>query len=99
MTFPKKNPPQPRVVPTWFLNEAVRVWQTVIKEGDSKKIFFKSLFVVAGASSDKALELDAVFRENANFRGDFLFLPFGSNFIVKNQSQGHSPSSIEIPNL
>ena len=72
---------------------------SVIKKGDYKELVLKTLFVVAVAFSNRTAELATDSREDVNFRGDSMVLSLRPNFILKNQTQRHSPSIIKIPNL
>ena len=66
-----QKPPQSRVITAWYLEEAVKnLTNSLIKKADVKKLFLKTLFVVAVASSNRLVELAAVAREDINVRED-----------------------------
>ena len=75
-----QNPPHTTVISTWSLEEVVKnLTNWVIKKGNVKELFLKTLFVLAVASSNRSAELAAVAREDISLRGSSMVLPLRYN--------------------
>ena len=96
----RAKPPEPKIVPSWSLDDALLALEIrVLRPSDRLGRLYKALFLTALASSNRASELAAIDRSRVAFRQSSVVLPVRAGFIFKNQTQHHSPSLIEFPDL
>ena len=96
----RQNPPKPKIVPSWSLDEALQSLESrIIPQDDKLSRFRKALFLTACAASNRSDELAAIDRSSIVFRQDAVICQFKDGFVVKNQSQFHAPSMLRIPDL
>ena len=96
----KQNPPRAKIVPSWSLDDALQALEAKsISPDDKVARFNKALFLVACAASNRTAELAAIARKEVVFRDNDVTFRQRRGFLLKNQTQFHTPSLLRIPSL
>ena len=96
----RQNPPKPKIVPSWSLDDALQALEAKsISLDDKLARFKKALFLIACAASNRSDELSAIDRNSVVFRENAVIFKPKEGFLLKNQSQFNAPSMLRIPTL
>ena len=93
------NPPAPKRVPSWSLNQAL---ETIANPSSSSLIkhfhLLRALFLVALASSNRVSDLAHAVRDPIQLEGRVV-INTRPGYLLKNQSANHCPGPISFPHL
>ena len=96
----KLNPPTRRLIPSWSLDSALESLQAKDPSTFSlEELLFRTIFLVAVASGNRASELAGIDRSRIAFSSRGVSLPVREGFLFKNQTMFHAPSPISFPSL
>ena len=98
-----QKPPATKKIPAWSLNVVLEAFSSFrFSEANlsQQDLFFKTIFLVALASGNRASELAAIVRTGISLHQDMVSLPVRPSFLFKNQSLDRpNPPSISFPTL
>ena len=91
------RPPQPIQSPQWDLGEALRFYASLPADLTGKRLFLKTLFLLALAAGNHSSELAALRRLGLIYSRGGVTLTLKPSFLYKNQSSRRSPPPVFVP--